>query len=404
MNAEVARGCQNKHREGQHGEPEFCCQKIASRGETLNKDNESVIESKQDEARLKELYRASRYGEWTWQATGTVSGLAGAVVAVFLGTLLSAGAWVLGDETSGMSLHGVGSILLLSTIPLLLIGGYCLDLLDSRTEKIRWINADSAEKRTIHKLIENMRLKEYQKHARFNTLIALIAPLFLFLLCGAFQATQAQQTIFNVPSTDVLDKGKIYGELDVSLKPNNSETVNRFSSFVPRVVVGTGGRVEIGLNITGNIQPGADTTTLVPAFKWKPYQGKDNGISIVVGDNVYIPIRNRGYNAGNYVYAEISKTFKKGTRLTAGGYDFTKNVVSTSNRAGGQFGFEQPVSKTVTLAADYFTGKTAAGYFTPGVVFKVGAKTTGYAGYSIGNQNPSRGNNFFLLEVGYNFN
>ncbi len=26
------------------------------------------------------------------------------------------------------------------------------------------------------------------------------------------------------------------------------------------------------------------------------------------------------------------------------------------------------------------------------------------AGYSIGNQNPSRGNNFFLLEVGYNFN
>lgn len=370
----------------------------------MNKDNDSFIESKKDEARLKELYRASRNGEWTWQATGTVLGLAGAVVAVFFGTLLSAGAWVLGDETGGISLHGVGSVLLLSTIPLLLVGGCCLDLLDKRMEKSGRIITDGVQKKMLLKLIENVSLKEYQKNARFNTLIALIAPLFLLLLCGAFQATQAQQTIFNVPSTDVLDKGKVYGELDASLKPNNSETVSRFSSFVPRVVVGAGGRVEIGLNITGNIQPGADTTTLVPAIKWKPYQGKDNGISIVVGDHLFIPVRNRGYNAGNYVYAEISKTFKTGTRLTAGGYDFTKNVVSTSNRAGGQFGFEQPVSKTVTLAADYFTGKTAVGYFTPGVVFKVGAKTTGYAGYSIGNQNPSRGNNFFLLEVGYNFN
>jgi hypothetical protein len=370
----------------------------------LNKDNDSLIESKKDEARLKELYRASRDGKWTWQATGTLLGFAGAVAAVFFGTLLSAGAWALGDETSGLSMHGVGSILLLSTIPLLLIGGFCLDSLDKRMKKSGRIMIDDAGEKTLHKLMVNIRLNKYRGQARFNTLIALIAPLFLLLLCGTFQATQAQQTIFNVPSTDVLDKGKVYGELDVSFKPNNSEVQNRFSSFVPRVVVGAGGRVEVGLNVTGNVQPGPDTTTLVPVIKWKPYQGKNNGISIVVGDHLFIPIRNRVYNAGNYVYAEISKTFKKGTRLTAGGYDFTKNVVSTRNRAGGQFGFEQPVSKTVTLAADYFTGKTAAGYFTPGVVFKVGAKTTGYAGYSIGNQNPSRGNNFFLLELGYNFN
>jgi hypothetical protein len=227
---------------------------------------------------------------------------------------------------------------------------------------------------------------------------------FLLLCCGLSATTQAQQTIFNVPSTDVLDKGKVYGELDASLKPNNTEVLSRFSSFVPRVVVGTGGNIEIGLNITGNVQPGADTTTLVPALKWKLYQGKDNGVAIVAGDHLFIPVRNRGYNAGNYVYLEISKTFKSGTRLTAGGYDFTRNVVSASNRAGGQFGFEQPITKKVTFAADYFTGKHAAGYFTPGFVFKITPKVTGYAGYSIGNQNPSRGNNFFLLEIGYSFN
>ena len=127
-------------------------------------------------------------------------------------------------------------------------------------------------------------------------------------------------------------------------------------------------------------------------------------MALAVGDNLYLPVRNRGYNAGNYVYMEISKTFKAGTRLTAGGYDFTRNVVAAANRAGGQFGFEQPVNKKVTIAADWFTGKHGAGYFTPGAVFKVGPKITGYAGYSIGNQSPGRGNHFFLLEFGYNFN
>ena len=215
---------------------------------------------------------------------------------------------------------------------------------------------------------------------------------------------RAQQTIFNVPTTDVLDKGNIYLELDASLKPTDGTAVSKFSSFVPRVVVGAGNRIEIGLNVTGNIQPGADSTTLVPTVKWKAYQGKDNAWAFVVGDNLFVPVRNRAYHAGNYVYAEVSKTFNGGTRVTFGGYDFTNNVVAPANRAGGQFGFEQPLTKKVTFAADWYTGKHAAGYFTPGAIFKLGPKVTGYASYSIGNTNVSNGNHFFLLEFGYNVN
>jgi hypothetical protein len=238
---------------------------------------------------------------------------------------------------------------------------------------------------------------------KVNRVVLNLSVLAVFFF-GVLSQAQAQQTIFNVPSADVLDRGKVYAELDVSFKPTDAGAVSKFSSFVPRVVVGAGRNVEVGLNITGNIQPGADSTTLVPAIKWRPYQGKGNGVAIVVGDHVFIPVRNRAYNAGNYVYAELSKTFKGGTRLTAGGYDFTRSVVASANRAGGQFGFEQPLNKKVTFAADWFTGKHSAGYFTPGVVFKAGPRLTGYAGYSIGNQNAAQGNHFFLLEVGYNFN
>lgn len=219
-------------------------------------------------------------------------------------------------------------------------------------------------------------------------------------LCG-------QQTIFNIPSTDVLERGKVYAELDVTFKLNDdpSSGFSRFSSFVPRVVIGSGSRVEIGLNITGNINPGPDSTTLVPAIKYKAYDGGDNGWAFVVGDHLFIPVGNTSYNLGNYVYAQASKTFKGKTRLTFGAYHFSDNVVAASaQRAGGQFGFEQPITSKFGVAADWLTGRHTSGYFSPGVVFKLHSRLTGYASYSLGNASLRNGNHFFLLELGYNFN
>jgi hypothetical protein len=225
------------------------------------------------------------------------------------------------------------------------------------------------------------------------------------LLGGVFSAVHAQQTVFNVPTTDVLDKGKVYFELDISAKPNDTDALGHFSSFVPRLIVGTGGRVEIGLNILGNIQPGADSTTLAPAIKWKVYDGKDNGWAIAIGDNLYFPVRNKSYNAGTYAYTMAQKTFNKSTRVGFGGYFFSKNVVAANaNRAGGQFTFEQPVTKKLNFNVDWFTGKHAAGYVTMGAAYKLTGKLTGVAAYSIGNANASKGNHFFYFELGYNFN
>jgi hypothetical protein len=227
---------------------------------------------------------------------------------------------------------------------------------------------------------------------------------FIFTFLAVAASVNAQQTIFNVPSSDILDKGKIYFELDSTFKTNNDDALRRFSSFVPRVVVGAGGDVEVGLNITGNINPGRDSTTLVPAIKWRVYNNEKKGVSVVVGDNVFIPIRNKSYNIGNYAYAQVSKTFKTKTRITGGGYYFTKNVVSTAARVGGQFGFEQTVNKYLNINADWYTGKNAAGYFTPGVAFKPHPKVTGYVGYSIGNADASKGNHFVYAAIGINLN
>lgn len=224
------------------------------------------------------------------------------------------------------------------------------------------------------------------------------------VLVGSATYVSAQQTIFNVPTTDVMDRGKVYGELDVSFKPTDSHALSKFSSFVPRFVVGVGSDVEVGLNLTGNIQPGTDSTTLVPTIKWKFYENKAKDTALIAGTNFYIPVRNRSYNFGTYSYLAVSKTMNK-TRLTAGAYVASKNVFAANAvRSGGQFGIEQTVNSKFSVAADWITGKHASGYFSPGLIYKPIPKITTYWAYSIGNGDASRGNHFFLFEVGYNFN
>jgi hypothetical protein len=226
---------------------------------------------------------------------------------------------------------------------------------------------------------------------------------FIFSVLLAVSA-DAQQTIFNVPTSDVLDRGKVYAELDVSFKTNNQDALRRFSSFVPRIVVGTGGNVEVGLNVTGNIQPGADSTTLVPTVKWKFYQNEKKGLALFIGTNFFIPVRNRANNFGTYSYVAVSKTINK-TRLTGGGYVASRNVFAPNAvRGGGQFGIEQTLNSKFTIAADWITGTHASGYFTPGVIYRPHPKVTTYWSYSIGNADASNGHHFLLFELGYNVN
>jgi len=131
----------------------------------------------------------------------------------------------------------------------------------------------------------------------------------------------------------------------------------------------------------------------------------DKGWAIAVGNNLFVPVRNKSYDLGTYSYTMVQKTFKTKTRIGAGGYFFSKNVVAANaNRAGGLFAIEQAVTSKFGLQADWFTGDHANGYFTPGGHFRFTRKITGFAAYSIGNARVTNGNHFLYFEVGYNFN
>ncbi|MGA8038402.1 MAG: hypothetical protein WA823_17985 [Candidatus Acidiferrales bacterium] len=212
------------------------------------------------------------------------------------------------------------------------------------------------------------------------------------------EVAQAQETVFDVPSADVLDAGKVYGELDGTVR-----AVDPLATFTPRVVLGIGHNIEVGVNFEGLSAPSLGELAISPTIKWRPWR-TDRGWSFYAGDNIFFPVYNRTYNAGNYAYASFAKEWKSGTRIGFGGYDFTKNVVAAANRAGGQFTFEQKLGSRVTLAAEWYTGKTATGYVNPGAVWKLTSKLTFYTAYQIGNSGVTSGNHEFLWEFGYNFN
>lgn len=220
-----------------------------------------------------------------------------------------------------------------------------------------------------------------------------------FLLGFPALATRAQETVFDIPSADMLDKGKIYGELDGTARP-----INPLATFTPRVVVGVGGNIEAGVNFDGISTATPFEFVLSPTIKWRPWKNENSGWSFFVGDDLFFPATHRTYDAGNYAYAFFSKTWKHGTRLDLGGYDFTRHVVAEANRAGGQFTFEQPINSRVTLAAEWYTGSHASGYVNPGAIFKLTSKLTLYTAYQIGNSGLTAGNHQFLWELGYNFN
>ena len=222
------------------------------------------------------------------------------------------------------------------------------------------------------------------------------ATVLLLSLCAR---SSAQETVFNVPSGDVLDRGKIYTELDFTYRP-----LDAFKTYTPRVVVGLGRRFEAGVNINGIVDPGLSQVIVTPTVKWKIYDGGENGWGFLIGDNLFIPVQNKTFDAGTWIYTEFVKTFKTRTRTTFGGYYASANVFDVAQRGGGQFAVEQSIGSKFTLAADWFTGKHGVGYLTPGIYLKLTPKLTWYASYELGNTRVSHGNHQFLTELGWNIN
>ena len=243
----------------------------------------------------------------------------------------------------------------------------------------------------------------------YNVFLGLV----VILLALSGQAAFAQSTIFNIPTTDTVSPKKGYFEFDYLIQAPETKGAGRTQIYAPRIVVGVAPNLEVGANFF-NFKVGDPSTTssyFQPNIKYKFASNDDKGLAASAGLIWYTPINHRtGVDSYGVVYGNFSKKVKKGTygpRLTFGPY----GIVGASNayvgtKAGAIVGYEQPVQAKVSIVADWFSGVSGFGYFTPGVSITLPHNGLLNAGYSIGNDSystPHNNNRYVFVYYGITF-
>jgi hypothetical protein len=242
----------------------------------------------------------------------------------------------------------------------------------------------------------------YKPKSIIRNVAALGATVLLMLLPKS--GAVAQSTLFNVPSTDVVSKKKVYLEFDF-LSHFESHADGGFQIYAPRAVFGVGQGVEVGLNVTAVDAFAPDQPIYIsPNVKWQFYSNEKTGVAVSAGGLLYTPIVHRGgADTYGFIYSVVSKKVKSdyGPRFTGGGYALPGLANGAGTRGGAIVGYEQPLAKRVTFVADWFSGKNAFGYVTPGFSFTLPKSSLLNVGYSIGNR--GRGNNALFVYYGITF-
>lgn len=228
---------------------------------------------------------------------------------------------------------------------------------------------------------------------------------FTFALISHNSGARAQSTLFNIPSTDVVAKGKVYTEFDF-VSHLESHDNGGFQSYVPRIVVGAGKKVEVGVNLSVTDTGSQKPVEFQPNIKWQFYGNEKTGVAASAGGILYVPVHDKAAFSNDtfgLLYTVVSKKVnsKYGPRLTGGAYGLVGRADGTGTKGGAIAGYEQPLHPKVSFVADWFSGKNRFGYVTPGFAFTVSKTSAFYAGYSIGNQ--GRKNNALFLYYGITF-
>jgi hypothetical protein len=257
--------------------------------------------------------------------------------------------------------------------------------------------------RTSVGALSNTNRKKGRRPLRERCLKINVFVLLIILFAAAGQSLQAQSSIFNVPTTDVLPPQKLTVEADYIAHPAPYEKEG-FQFFGPSVIYGLRKNVEVGLNAYYTLSSEPDAAEIQPNAKWQFYSDEDSGFAAAAGGILFIPLKNRETtDTKALLYVTLSRQIKGrfGPRLTTGAYSFVGRMEEGENRSGMLLGYEQPLLKRLTFVADWYSGNNSFGYAAGALGITFPKETYLYAGYSFGNQ--GRGNNWLGIFFGRTF-
>lgn len=79
---------------------------------------------------------AQRQQIWDWRTFGAIFGLSAGIISVTIGSLMTVVSWFQSPVGNSYA-KIIGTVLLLLTIPLLILGAHCLDLAKKQADKTK---------------------------------------------------------------------------------------------------------------------------------------------------------------------------------------------------------------------------------------------------------------------------
>lgn len=226
----------------------------------------------------------------------------------------------------------------------------------------------------------------------------------LFAFCAFVYTVSAQSTLFNVPSTDTLPKGRFYVEADLITKFGKYDK-GGFQTYGYRMVYGVRKNLEVGGNFFYTRSGGrTGAKEFQPNVKYQAYQNEKYGVAVSTGTQVFIPLdKTAGTRTYAMIYANGSKSFNwsKGTRVTGGFYNIVGAERDFGTKRGVILGIEQPIVKRLSFIGDWYSGKNRLGYSAAGLNYAITKKQFFLVGYNFGNS--GAGNNAFSAFYGFTF-
>lgn len=219
---------------------------------------------------------------------------------------------------------------------------------------------------------------------------------FLFLP----QKSISQQTVFNVPSADVTQKGEIFLQHESQFRAWNPDAQWLGTHYS---AVGVGHNTELDATLFNVQAPDSHNITLGLGFKSAmpliilKDKFPEREIKLTVGSEILISLQGNG--VGNWTYVHLSGRLPvTKTRITSGISTGTKQVFGR-NTVCFIGAVEQPVTKKLNIIADWFSGaENYAGFLIAGISYKLPKDTNIYLGYQIPNAEKN-GRSGFVVEI-----
>jgi len=221
----------------------------------------------------------------------------------------------------------------------------------------------------------------------------------IFFFIGSMPSF-AVQTVFNVPSADVTEKGHVFLQQEAQFAPWGADANfigTTYSSY------GIGRNTEISVDLFNVGAPATENISMGVGFKSAiPIPGlkekfPQREFKFTIGSELLIGLEGNG--VGNWTYAHLSGRVPKiNTRLTAG-MSYGGRQAFGVNHVCFIAAVEQPITKKFSLLGDWYSGpEHFAGFLIVGGSYALPKNSTIYVGYQIPNTSQN-GTSGFVIQL-----